>query len=134
VPGDDLRAEQQRFQRRHGVFQRGSGLSAGDPVGPLDERGRGGGLDCDVTVYRRVGTAVGFETNPAAWTQVATATGPSSPIDTPSQFGLSNFVTLNANTVYGFAIQLSTSGTNEGHAYTNATTLNTLHTPTAVSR
>jgi hypothetical protein len=83
-----------------------------------------GGLNCNLTLYRKSGTYVGFETNPASWTQVATASGPSGAIDTPSSFGLNNFVTLNANASYGFALALTTSGTSEGHAYTNGNGLN----------
>jgi V8-like Glu-specific endopeptidase len=82
-----------------------------------------GALNCSLTLYRKVGTHVGFENNPGAWTQVATASGTSQPVDTPSPFALSNFVSLNANTTYGFALELQSSGT-DGHAYTNGTGLN----------
>jgi hypothetical protein len=84
-----------------------------------------GGLACDLTIYRKTGTHVGFETNAGAWTQVATAEGTSEPVDTPSSFQLSNFVTLNANTTYGFGIRIQTSGgAADGHAYTDGTGLN----------
>ncbi|MBX3376215.1 MAG: hypothetical protein KF678_04345 [Phycisphaeraceae bacterium] len=83
-----------------------------------------GGLNCNVTVYRKVGTSVGFETNAGAWTQVATGTGTSSAVNTPTGFGLDTPFTLNANTTYGLAIRLQTSGAVEGHAYTNGNGLN----------
>ncbi|MEX2217692.1 MAG: hypothetical protein WD749_02945 [Phycisphaerales bacterium] len=93
-----------------------------------------GGLACNLTLYRKLGTHVGFESNPGAWTEVATAAGTSSAVNTPSPFALSDFVTLNANTTYGFALRLSTSGTSfEGHSYTNGTGLNQQHTSSHVT-
>jgi V8-like Glu-specific endopeptidase len=92
-----------------------------------------GGLNCNLTLYRKNGTFSGFENNPGAWTQVATASGTSSAVDVPSQFALSNFVALNASTTYGFALRLSTSGTTEGHAYTNGTGLNQTYQDDAIT-
>ena len=84
-----------------------------------------GGLDCDVRVHRTNSTHVGKENTPAQWNLVATASGPSSPIDQPSHFALDSFVHLAANSSHGFAIELSTSGgSGVGHAYTNGNGLN----------
>jgi hypothetical protein len=79
-----------------------------------------GGTACTLTLYRKLGTHVGFETNAGAWTQVATAAGTSAPENEPSVFAFNQFVTLNPNTTYGFAARVV--GT--GHRYTNGNGLN----------
>jgi len=86
-----------------------------------------GGLNCNLILRRAATTYVGKETNSNLWTQVATAAGTSSAVDTPSHFALSNFVTLNANTSYGFSLEMTTSGASEGHAYTNGNGMNQVY-------
>ncbi|MBL9032743.1 MAG: hypothetical protein JNM80_13700 [Phycisphaerae bacterium] len=83
-----------------------------------------GGNAANLTVFRKTGTAVGFENNAAAWTQVATGSATSQPVDTPTTFPLSTFVTLNANTTYGFALQATNGAGSIAHRYTNGNGLN----------
>ncbi|MFN0134175.1 MAG: hypothetical protein ACKVW3_16800 [Phycisphaerales bacterium] len=83
-----------------------------------------GGNAANLTVFRKVGTSVGFETNAGAWTQVATGSATSQPVDTPTSFPLNSFVTLNANTTYGFALQATNGAAPIAHRYTNGNGLN----------
>ena len=68
------------------------------------------------TVYTTLGTSVGVETNPAAWTQVATGTGQGMGVNVPSPVALNNTFTLAGNATFGIALVM---GSNAGHDYTN---------------
>ncbi|MDG1963009.1 MAG: T9SS type A sorting domain-containing protein, partial [Flavobacteriaceae bacterium] len=76
----------------------------------------GGGQAFDVSIYTIVGgTYQGNETDPAAWTLLATASGVAEPIGTPSEAFLSSGVALTAGTTYAMALVLD--GAN-AHRYT----------------
>jgi hypothetical protein len=83
-----------------------------------------GGLASTIRLYQTSGSFVGRELNPGQWTLVATGVATSSPEGTPTPFGLSRFVRLAGNGNYGFALNLTTSDPNSGHAYTNGNGLN----------
>ncbi|MDG1064353.1 MAG: HYR domain-containing protein [Flavobacteriaceae bacterium] len=75
-----------------------------------------GGQAFDVNIYTIVGgTYQGNETNPAAWTLLATASGVAEPDGTPSEAFLSSGVALTAGTTYAMALVLD--GAN-AHRYT----------------
>ena len=68
-------------------------------------------------IYTLVGTYVGNEGDPGAWTLSATATGTASgTIDVPSNSVLDTPLVLSGGTTYGMALVLSAS---HGHNYTN---------------
>ena len=70
-----------------------------------------------VTVYTKVGTSVGNETNLGAWTLAGTATGNvAAGSDNPSPVTLAAPIVLSANTAYGIALVLDA---NHSHEYTN---------------
>ena len=75
-----------------------------------------------VTVYTKVGTSVGNETNLGAWTLAGTATGNvAAGSDNPSPVTLAAPIVLSANTAYGIALVLDA---NHSHEYTNGTGAN----------
>ena len=76
----------------------------------------GGGQAFDVNIYTIVGgTYQGNETDPSAWTLLATASGVAEPDGTPSEAFLSSGVALTAGTTYAMALVLD--GAN-AHRYT----------------
>ena len=76
----------------------------------------GVGTSFDLMVYVTPGGHSGNETDPGAWTQVATGTGTSAGTDLPSFVDITNFQLLEGS--YGIALVLST---NAAHRYTNGT-------------
>lgn len=78
-------------------------------------------------VYTLVGTHVGNEANPGAWTLRATGTGVSSGLNGASPVLLNNTFDLQAGTVYGMALSLAAipgGPAAASHAYTNGTGTN----------
>ncbi|MDN3725361.1 HYR domain-containing protein [Aequorivita sp. SDUM287046] len=67
-------------------------------------------------VYTLVGTYVGNESNPGAWTLATSGTGTGAGIDMPSNAVLAAPITLTANTTYGMALVLDSG---HSHYYTN---------------
>lgn len=82
----------------------------------------------DVSVYYRTGTYSGFESSPAGWILVGTATGVTSAgADNPTHLDVGN-LTIPTGATYGIAITLaSTAGPNGGHAYTYGTGSNQVY-------
>lgn len=85
------------------------------------------GEDALVSVYTKLGSYSGFESNSAAWTLMGQETLTSQGNDNATYFDFSDF-TLNANTVYGFYFTVSDYATsdismryfNGNNSYSNA--------------
>ena len=72
-------------------------------------------------VYNLLGTSVGNETNPGAWTLMSAGTGVSAGLDAPSAVTLDTSFQLNGSTTYGMALSLQGGPGSASHAYTNGT-------------
>jgi len=77
------------------------------------------GLVVPFRAWTAVGTSVGNQSNPAAWTLVATGSGVGAGLNLPTAITLGGSFLLNANTSYGIALSLSdgTGVNNRAHAY-----------------
>ncbi|MEZ4778776.1 MAG: HYR domain-containing protein [Flavobacteriaceae bacterium] len=65
-------------------------------------------------VYTLLGTSVGNQQNPGAWTLMATGSGTGAGLNNPSMLALDNPIILSANMTYGFALVMDAS---HGHDY-----------------
>ncbi|MEZ4857470.1 MAG: HYR domain-containing protein [Flavobacteriaceae bacterium] len=63
----------------------------------------------NLEVYTLVGTFVGNQTNPGAWTLTATGTGVGAGTDNPSNVVLAAPFTLSAGTTYGIALRMNSA-------------------------
>lgn len=71
---------------------------------------------CQFDVYYRVGTSVGFENDPGAWTPLSSGNVTSAGHSQPSHIDVSNSgVTFQAGTTYGIYVDLVNYGLIQGH-------------------